>query len=217
VKLIIPKKENLIPIPFEYLDDTVDQYYRPIQGYFMRKRLELALKILDSKKVDKILDAGYGGGTFLPTLATLCNQVYGVDIHPFKDKVSQILKKEKVKANLIRGSITEIPYRDNYFDRVVVMSVLEHLKGKELQRAIKEILRVTRPGGFAVIGFPIKNLLTDLIIERVLKFNPLEIHPSGQKEIIPAVKKAGKINKSLTYPPFFPTDLSLYGVLKVVK
>ena len=41
----IPAKKNLIPLNFEYVDDTIDQYYRPIQGYFMRKRLDLALTL----------------------------------------------------------------------------------------------------------------------------------------------------------------------------
>lgn len=217
MKLKIPKKENLIPIPFEYLDDTVDQYYRPIQGYFMRKRLELALNLLGSKKVEKILDAGYGGGTFLTSLASLCENLYGIDVHPFKGKVSEILKKEKVKADLTKGSVTKMPYKDNFFDWVVVMSVLEHLEGRELQMAIGEIMRVTKPSGFSIIGFPVKNVITDFIIEHVLKFNPLEIHPSGQKEIIPVVLKAGKIDKLITYPPLVPKALALYAVLKVKK
>ena len=29
MKLLIPKKENLIPLKFEYIDSTIDQYYRP--------------------------------------------------------------------------------------------------------------------------------------------------------------------------------------------
>ena len=79
MRLIIPKKENLIPLKYGYIDSTIDQYYRPIQGYFMRKRLELALSMLGEKKLEKILDVGYGGGTFIPSLSGLSKKVYGID------------------------------------------------------------------------------------------------------------------------------------------
>src|SRR3989344_3126630 len=141
VKLLIPKKENLASIPFEYLDSTIDQYYRPVQGYFMRKRLEIALKLLGDQKTERILDIGYGGGTFFPSLDIIGRQLYGIDIHQYKDRVHKILKKEGIDAKLYNASVFKLPFKDNFFDRVVCISVLEHFKGKELDKAIEEINR----------------------------------------------------------------------------
>lgn len=47
----------------------------------------------------------------------------------------------------LRGSIYEIPLPENAFDAVFSSAVLEHLQEPVL--ALKEILRVLKPGGIA--------------------------------------------------------------------
>jgi len=217
MKLLIPQKKNLIPLNYEYIDSTIDQYYRPLQGYFMRKRLELALFMLGSSKVDGVLDVGYGGGTFIPSLAQLAKEVHGIDTMPYPQKVNKILKKEGIKAKLTVGSIFKTPYKSNYFDRVVCVSVLEHFKGRELNKAVKEMYRILKPGGYLVMGFPVKNTVTDFIIDHFLSFNPDDIHPSGHKQIIKAIKEEVTIDKTIHYFSFLPRDLSLYCVVRIKK
>jgi len=217
MKLLIPKKENLIPLKFEYIDSTIDQYYRPFQGYFMRKRLELVFSQLGGKKVDKILDVGYGGGTFIPMLSKLGKKIYGIDTMPYPQKVRQILKKEGIKAELSVDSIFKTKFKDNFFDRITCVSVLEHFRGKEINRAVKEMYRILKPGGFLVIGSPVKNQMTDFIIDHFLSFNPDDIHPSGHKQIIKGIKDEVKVEKITHYFPFTPLDFSLYFVVRVKK
>lgn len=217
MKLRIPKKENLIPLNFEYIDSTIDQYYRPYQGYFMRKRLELVFSQLGKKKVDRILDVGYGGGTFIPMLSKLGKKIYGIDTMPYPKKVEAILKKEKINAELTIGSIFKSPYKDNFFDRITCVSVLEHFKGKEINKAVKEMYRILKPGGYLVIGSPVKNAMTDFIIDHFLSFNPDDIHPSGHKQIIKGIEEEVKIDKLTHYYPFTPLDFSLYFVVRVKK
>lgn len=219
MKLLIPKRENLIPLKYTYIDSTIDQYYRPIQGYFMRKRLELAFSMIGKKKLDRILDVGYGGGTFIPMLAKVANKVYGIDTLPKKqlELVKKILKKERIFADLIVGSIFKSPYKDNFFDAIVCISVLEHFKGKELNKAVLEMYRILKPGGILVMGFPVKNPMTDFIIDHFLSFDPNDIHPSGHKQILYAIKEEVKIEKRIHYFPFLPLDLSLYCVVRVKK
>lgn len=219
MKLLIPKKENLIPLKYTYIDYTIDQYYRPIQGYFMRKRLELAFSMLGKKKVDRVLDVGYGGGTFVPMLAKISKKVYGIDTLPKKQLklVNEVLKKEHVSAELIVGSIFKSPYKSNFFDGIVCISVLEHFKGKELNKAVSEMYRILKPGGILVMGFPVKNPMTDFIIDHFLSFDPNDIHPSGHNQILSAIKEEVKIEKRIHYFPFLPLDLSLYCVVRVKK
>lgn len=217
MKLKITKKENLIPLKYEYIDSTIAQYYRPLQGYFMRKRLELVLSLLGDQKVDKVLDAGYGGGTFILSLHQLAKEVHGIDTMPYPEKVLKILSRENVKAKLIVGSIFKTPYRENYFDRIVCVSVLEHFKGRELNKAVKEMYRILKPGGYLVIGFPVKNIVTDFIIDHVLSFNPDDIHPSGHKQIIKAIEQEVDIDKIINYFSFLPQDFSLYCVVRIKK
>ena len=217
MKLLLPKKEDLIPLKFEYIDSTIDQYYRPFQGYFMQKRLKLVVSQLGNKKVDRILDVGYGGGTFIPTLATIGKKIYGIDTMPDPQVVSEILKKQNIEAELIVGSIFNTKYKDNFFDRIVCVSVLEHFKGKEINRAVREMYRILKPGGYLVIGSPVKNPMTDFIIDHFLSFNPDDIHPSGHKQIIKGIKEEVRVDKMIHYFPFLPLDFSLYFVVRVKK
>lgn len=217
MKLIIPEKKDLKNLNYDYIDSTIDQYYRPIQGYFMRKRLEISLSLMKQKKVDKILDVGYGGGTFMPTLARLCHELHGIDTLPNPKDVESILKKQNVKAKLITGSIFKTLYKEDYFDTVVCISVLEHFITRELNESIREMHRILKPGGYLIMGFPSKNPLTDFIIKNILGFTPDEIHPSGHKQIIEAIKKNVSVDRIVHYPSFLPIDLSLYCVVRIVK
>lgn len=217
MNLKIPKRENLEPLKYEYIDRTIDQYYRLTTRFFMRKRLEVALSLLGEEKVEKILDAGCGGGTFIPTLAELANEVYGIDIHPHKGKVERILKREGVKAKLFQGSILKLPFSDNFFDKVVCLSVLEHFKGKELKMGIKELYRVVKPGGALIIGVPGKNPLSNFFIRFFLVFTPDKIHPSSHLDIIKAVEKIAKTDKIVNYPAFLPLSLAGFVVIRVRK
>jgi predicted SAM-dependent methyltransferase len=127
------------------------------------------------------------------------------------------LKHQNIKAKLIVGSIFKTPYKSNFFDRIVCVSVMEHFKGKELNRATKEMMRILKPGGYLVFGFPVKNALTDMIIERALKFQPDHIHPSSHKQIIQGISEEAPVDKIIHYFPFVPRDLSLYCALRVRK
>ena len=217
MNIVIPKKENLIPLEFEYIDSTIDQYYRPIQGYFMRKRLGLVSSMFGKKKVDRVLDVGYGGGTFIPMLSRAAKKVYGIDTMPYPQKVKMILRKEGLTADLTVGSIFNPPYEKDFFDLIVCVSVLEHFEGKQINNAVKQIYSLLKPGGIIVLGFPVKNPMTDYIIDHFLSFNPDDIHPSGHKQIIKGVKEEAKIDKMIHYFPFLPLDLSLYCVVRIRK
>jgi len=217
MKLIIPKKENLTPLKYEYIDRTIDQYYSPFYGFFMKKRLELAYSLMGKNKVDRILDIGYGGGTFVPMLSKIGKNIYGIDTMPYPEKVDQILKKENLKANLAVGSIFKLPYTENFFDRIVCISVMEHFKGKELNSAVRAMYKILKPGGYLVLGFPTKNPISNFIIDKILHFKPDEIHPSGHKQIIKVIREEVEIDKIIHYFSFMPLDFSLYCVVRVKK
>ncbi len=218
MKLVLPRKEHLVALKYEYIDSTIDQYYRPIQGNLMRKRLTQAMALIPDKKVDRILDVGYGGGQFIPTLAQISKEpIYGIDTLPEPERVAKILKGEGYDTKLIEGSVFNMPYEDNYFDGIVCISVMEHFEGKELNTATKEMYRVLKPGGWLVFGSPVKNPMTDFIIDHFLGFQPDDIHPSGHKQIIKGISDEVKIDKITHFFWWMPLDWSLYFCARVLK
>lgn len=65
--------------------------------------------------------------------------------------------RDLVKDNLITEieDGTNLSYPDNYFDRVMSISAVEHFEGESGDtNAMKEIGRVLKPGGRAVVSVP---------------------------------------------------------------
>ena len=54
--------------------------------------------------------------------------------------------------NVYHGNIISIPFESNYFDNVISIAVIHHLKTKdERMKAISELIRITKPGGRILI------------------------------------------------------------------
>jgi 2-polyprenyl-6-hydroxyphenyl methylase/3-demethylubiquinone-9 3-methyltransferase len=114
-----------------------------------------------------------------------------------------------VTVELSDASLLEIPFAADEFNALVCLSVLEHIT--ELDAAFEEFVRVLRPGGVAVIGFPVRNPVTDALF-RMLGFDPREIHPSSHSDIIRAAQRstALRAERFAQVPPLMPRSLSAY-------
>jgi SAM-dependent methyltransferase len=92
---------------------------------------------------------------------------HGPDFIPFKhnfelfgiDNSSEMLKLAKkyadrygFKVNLMHADICELPVSDAFFDQVIAVASLHHLRGKDRQlKAISEIFRILKHGGEAFL------------------------------------------------------------------
>ncbi len=75
---------------------------------------------------------------------------HGIDINP--NRLETLYKNEEWK--LTRGDVSDgLPFPDAQFDIVVCEQVLEHLPNPEF--TLREIARVMRPGGLAILGVPV--------------------------------------------------------------
>ncbi len=173
--------------------ETKHWWYRGNQ-YLLKNQIKNYLK---SKRDLKILDAGCGTGANLTILREF-GKTYGIDISPLAIKYCQ---KRGLK-NIRQGSILKLPFKNNLFDLITCFSVLYHKKVSQNQKALFEIKRVLKRGGF-LIG-----------LEPALKFLQSEhdkkVH-TGQRytknEIKNLLKKTGlKIHK-ISYLHFFVLPL----------
>ena len=97
-------------------------------------------------KDKKVLDMGCGEGKLLEKNPSM---VYGIDIN--KTMVEQLLKKNLLVKE---GSVTDIPFDDNFFDVVHCSNIIEHLAPTEAQKMFLEIQRVLKKNGKAIIITP---------------------------------------------------------------
>ena len=115
--------------------------YKYIEGRWQK----VAEKINDFYKLPKnakILDIGCGKGFLLyDFLKVLPNaEVFGLDISKYALENS----KSEIKSKLIKGTATNLPFDDNYFDLVISINTLHCLEAPDLYQALKEMERVGR-------------------------------------------------------------------------
>jgi len=84
-----------------------------------------------------ILDAGVGTGRFAKPLQDTKFEVVGIDL---SQKMLDVAK-EKAVANLFRGDLCFIPFKDRSFDAAICNAVLHLIP--EWKMALQEICRVT--------------------------------------------------------------------------
>lgn len=126
------------------------QYYDFLQPH---KDLDKVIQIFREREVDKILDVGCGAGRNLIPLVRQGFDVSGVDLAPEGIKrADDELEKEGLSANLAKADIFEsLPYKDEFFDAVVSVQVLQHGMISQIKRGIAEIERVLAPEGLVFI------------------------------------------------------------------
>lgn len=121
--------------------------------WFRAKRLFLGATLdrfftLPSDRIPRALDFGCGTGAVLEFLAMRGYEAHGVDMSPEALAFCRA-KGLRVSPQDIHGAI---PYPDDSFDLVCALDVLEHIEGD--RAAVREILRVLRPGGTLVAMVP---------------------------------------------------------------
>lgn len=100
-------------------------------------------------KRGKVLDAGCGTGNLTTKLAESAADVTGIDISQEMLRITkEAVKNRDVK--LVKMDLRNLRFRDNEFDSVVCSLVLNHLK--DWKKAVREIVRVTKPGGKLIVS-----------------------------------------------------------------
>lgn len=97
----------------------------------------------------RILDVGCGKGFLLHefTRAVPGAQIAGLDVSRYA--LDQAM--DEVKPFLQEGSAVSLPYPDQSFDLVVSINTLHNLRLPELERALKEIERVSRGHSYVLM------------------------------------------------------------------
>ena len=147
-------------------------------------------KNIDIRK--KILDAGCGEGRFSKYFIEKGADITSMD---FSEEYVKLAKKNIRKGKFVLGSVTNIPFPDNYFDYIFSVDVLQHVP--ELKKAISEFHRVLKKGGVLIIidknklGLHKKYLIPNILVQKYKEM--AEWRYSGFKEQWFMPKKLKKI------------------------
>jgi 2-polyprenyl-3-methyl-5-hydroxy-6-metoxy-1,4-benzoquinol methylase len=108
----------------------------------------------------RALEVGPGSGVYLPTLAQLAPEAFGVDIEDAY--LTQLAPLEQAHANLrlVNDDILRSSLPDAHFDLILCTEVIEHIE--DARQALTEIHRLLSRNGVLVLSTP-------------QKFSPLEL------------------------------------------
>ena len=178
-RTILDHMHSLMSVPREKYD--VFEHCTDRRSYFERaeiesyKHWEYPWALLRSKPEAgmRVLDCGSGRGMFQIYLALLGCDTYSVDVrrqdanikrrlfHYYEKLGGRRKSPEQAIINLGRRygvtlnhrcePIQQLSFPTDWFDRVYCISVLEHLPAGEDFVAMRQMARVTKPGGYLIL------------------------------------------------------------------
>src|SRR5262245_65499074 len=126
-------------------DNPLPLYYWPVIGQVSRWRVELCLDALEPGK--RVLEVGFGSGVAFPNLSELFDEIHGIDLGANVAETTEAFARLGIQARLRNGNLLALPYDDGFFEAVLCISILEHLRTEEQRVALGEIQIALEPGG----------------------------------------------------------------------
>jgi ubiquinone/menaquinone biosynthesis C-methylase UbiE len=93
-----------------------------------------------------VLECGAGTGLLLERIAAFARSAKGIDLSP-----GMLARARARGLDVKEASVTDIPFGAESFDVTCAFKVLAHVP--QIGRALVEMARVTRPGGFVLAEF----------------------------------------------------------------
>lgn len=202
----------------EDIKGHTDKSCKAYQDLAYIKHKDYVLHLLDIKKGERVLDVGCSDGALMVYCGLLGAEAYGIDIHSESiHKANKYINKYGINGKALLCDARRIIFKDNYFDKVVSSDFFEHISDKDSGLILKEIKRVLKPGGIAVIKTPnliylkfsrlIKQMIQllnlrnpfDIVIPHTIGDNPDHIGLKTSQGLVKIIKSAGFYNFKFYY------------------
>jgi len=118
-----------------------------------QRSLRQFLAAVSPQRHDRVLDAGCGSGRNISILSPLVQEIVGIDYSEEMVKRAQerVGGEDLHNAKVIQGDVTFLQLPSAGFDKVICTSVLQYLDRESCAVALRELVRVCKPGGRLVI------------------------------------------------------------------
>lgn len=145
----------LIRIFRKLLHFPAPAFIGPLLDSNYRRALQPPDKLIQRSGIKEgmqVLEIGCGSGAFTTFVARKVGpkgQVYALDIQPsmleqLKAKLSKPENQDIKNIQLVNSSAYDLPFEDNFFDLVYIVTVLQEIPDKS--KALREVRRVLKPG-----------------------------------------------------------------------
>ena len=133
------------------------------EGQHLSRRLQDAFAVAGVEPGMRVLDVGCGRGEIIRHCMHLGVEVYGIDYAEVaalmtRDVINLESAAEQMEAGgqfvgvgVCRSDAKRLPFLGDYFDRVLLFDVVEHLYPWELRASMLDTRRVLKPDGRVII------------------------------------------------------------------
>jgi SAM-dependent methyltransferase len=117
-------------------------------GFYYREKMRAIHAVTPEGEFDRVLELG-GGQSGLTSLLFPHSEVVNLDLN-----AAYAWSPQNCRSNVrfVCGNAESLPFRENSFAAVTLFDVLEHVPND--RAAVREVLRVLRPGGIALVSTP---------------------------------------------------------------
>lgn len=138
-----------------------------------------------------------------------------VDMIPLKwlKEKSGLYSKAKVAGKYVRGDVRKLPFKDNYADYIIASEILEHIPLADVNKTLREWVRVLKPGGKMIITCPDFNAIANDWVREMINapFDPA-VYGDTAQVIYGSQIGAGEFHKCPITPQFFQYYLGSMGL-----
>lgn len=112
--------------------------YNELYGSEQLAKWEIAKKIIDFSKKDRVLDVGCGTGIVTTRIANRVNFVIGLDYS--ESMIKHAKKKENIQY--VIGNAKRLPFEDKAFDKVVSFTMIQDIRNwKDVIHEMKRVCK----------------------------------------------------------------------------
>ena len=105
-----------------------------------------------------------------------------------------------MKAKLVDGTATKMPYENGFFQTVVAVSALEFID--DLLELCREVKRVLAPDGIFAVVTPAHSAILDLGVRVMTGSSPRNDFQNRRERILPCLYSNFVVDRRADYPPF---------------
>lgn len=126
-----------------------------IWSFYFKKLSFWAIKQTTISDNYRILEIGYGGGSTIKNLLALNKnlEIHGIDISKESYRTAQRVHSDSIRKGSVQlkiGNVENMPYQNNYFDRI--FAIQTHIFWKDIKKSFQEVYRVMSSNSTLIIA-----------------------------------------------------------------